>query len=109
MAIVSLRESSRISAIRNLAADVDAVKFQQEFGDSVSHLDKLVEAKTVTITKLMDLMPAGTANPSATLYNTTMYLMAALLAIALVANLFIHPVEASHYMNEEPEGPDESV
>lgn len=33
-------------------------------------------------------------DPTATVYNSTMYLMAALLAIALVANLCVRPVDA---------------
>ena len=37
----------------------------------------------------MQHMPEGTINPSTTLYNTTTYAMAALLAIAFVSNLLI--------------------
>ena len=40
-------------------------------------LPLLVERKTVTIAKLLELAPAGTPDPSCTLYNSTMYLMAA--------------------------------
>ena len=43
-------------------------------------------SKTVTISRLMELAPAGTVDPSSTLYNSTMYAMAGLLGIALVAN-----------------------
>ena len=49
----------------------------------------------------MQYMPEGTINPSTTLYNTTMYAMAALLAIAFVSNLLIRPVDKKHHMKEQ--------
>ena len=53
-----------------------------------------------TLPRLMELAPPGTINPSATLYNSTMYLMAALLAIALVANWLVRPVDPRHHVAE---------
>ena len=50
--------------------------------------------------KLMEIAPPGTVNPTPSLYNLTMYLMAALLAIALVANALIKPVDAKHHMGD---------
>ena len=64
----------------------------------------MVEAKTVTIAKLMGIVPAGTVDPTTTLYNTTMYLMAGLLlAFALIVNLSIKPVAAKHHLSHQPE------
>ena len=45
----------------------------------------------------MEIAPPGTLNPSTTLYNSTMYLMAVLLGVALVCNLLIRPVDAKHF------------
>jgi hypothetical protein len=39
-------------------------------------------------------------DPTPSLYNFTMYLMAALLAIALVANALMRPVDPRHRMPE---------
>jgi len=100
LAITSLRESSQTVAIRQLAEKVDPAKFASAFGSPLSDLETLVQQKTVTISKLMDIVPAGTVNPSSSLYNTTMFLMAGLLAIALVFNLLIRPV-AKHHWEEE--------
>ena len=47
----------------------------------------------------MEIAPSGTVDPSATLYNSTMVAMAALLAVALVANLLIRPVAKKHQMD----------
>jgi MFS family permease len=96
LAITSLREETRLRAIERLAAQVDPADFLQTFGQPVSHLKLLVEKNTVTIARLMEIAPSGTQNPSATLYNTTMYLMAALLAVALICNLLIRPVDPRH-------------
>ncbi len=100
LAITTLRQNAVGNAIDNLVAKIDPVAFQQKFGAGVDQLNELVAAKTVTIAKLMEIVPAGTIDPTASLYNTTMYLMAVLLFIALIANAFMHPVKPKHYMTE---------
>ncbi|NNC27409.1 MFS transporter, partial [Salinisphaera sp. USBA-960] len=81
-----------------LASKVDPQAFAQKFGAGVDQLDQLVAAKTVTVAQLMEIAPAGTVDPTPSLYNTTMYAMAALLVIALVANALVRPVDAKHHM-----------
>ncbi|MEM6762041.1 MAG: OFA family MFS transporter [Pseudomonadota bacterium] len=103
-AITYLREQSRGSAINDLAAQVDPAAFMERFGAPISQLNELVAAKTVTIARLMEIAPAGTMDPTATLYNTTMYAMAALLVIAFFANLLVRPVNDRHHVeNTHPE------
>ena len=63
-------------------------------------LDALVQAKTVTIAKLMELAPPGTVDPSSTLYNSTMLVMAGLLVVALIANALVRPVDPKHHLRE---------
>ncbi len=101
LAITSLRENSVTKAIQGLADKIDPAIFQKTFGAGAEQLEKLVEAKTVTISKLMEIAPEGTIDPTPSLYNQTMYLMAALLFIALIANLFMRPVNPKHHMTEE--------
>jgi MFS family permease len=100
VAITSLRERSIESAIRDLATKVDPRRFEQAFGAPLDQLDALIAQQTVTIGRLMEIAPAGTIDPTPSLYNLTMYLMAALLAIALVANALMKPVDAKHHMPE---------
>ncbi len=102
LAITSLRQISLDNAIEELVAKVDPVAFSEKFGAPVSQLQELVTAKTVTISKLMEIVPHGTVDPTPTLYNTTMYCMAGLLVIAFFANLFIKPVRRRHH-HDEPE------
>ncbi|HJL42709.1 MAG TPA: OFA family MFS transporter [Myxococcales bacterium LLY-WYZ-16_1] len=102
-AITSLRQNAVNGAIERLAADTDPAAFQAKFGAAKSQLASLVDANTVTISKLMEIAPAGTVDPTPSLYNSTMYLMAALLALALVANVLMRPVDDKHHMESAEE------
>ena len=99
-AITYLREQSKNNAIEELAVKIDPEAFAAKFGASIQNLPSLVEAKTVTIERLMEIAPAGTIDPTPTLYNTTMYAMAALLVIAFFANLMVRPVRDRHHVEQ---------
>ena len=99
-AITQLRQSSMENAISDLVQKISPEKFNEIYGDSIDNLSLLVKQKSVTISNLMPHMPEGTINPSTTLYNTTMFAMAGLLAIAFVCNLLIRPVDKKHHMKE---------
>jgi hypothetical protein len=90
------------NAIDDLASRVDPATFVETFGAPISQLQQLVDAHTVTIARLMEIAPAGTVDPTPSLYNTTMYCMAALLVVAFFANLFMRPVKEHHH-HAEPE------
>ena len=98
VAIDSLRENAINKAIGDLTANIDPATFGATFGAGVEELQVLVAQQTVTIAKLMEIAPAGTVNPTSSLYNSTMYLMAGLLAIALIANARMRPVDSKHHM-----------
>ena len=104
LVITALREASLRRAIDNLAHTVDPAKFSAAFGAPLTELNQLVAQKTVTIAKLMEIAPPGIVNPSSTLYNTTMYLMAGLLGIALIANWCVRPVDPRHYLEDDAAG-----
>lgn len=61
----------------------------------------LLEAKSVTIGRLLELVPAGTPDPTPSLYNTTMYAMAGLMSVALLANAAMRPLSESAYRMQE--------
>ncbi len=100
LAITSLRQSAIGRAIEDLASRVDPARFQERFGASIEQLDQLVAAQTVTIARLMEIVPPGTVDPTSSLYNTTMYLMAVLLGIGLVSNALMKAVDHKHHMKE---------
>jgi hypothetical protein len=100
VSITALRERSLRSALSDLAAQVDAGRFTETFGAGLDQLDALIAQKTVTVAKLMEIAPAGTLDPTPGLYNLTMYLMAALLGVALIANALMGPVDERHHMSD---------
>lgn len=100
LAVTSLRDRSLMAEINRLAETVSPDKFVKTFGAGVNDLEILVQNKTVTLAKLMDIAPEGTVDPTASLYNSTMYVMAALLIIALISNLLIKPVHEKHHIKD---------
>ncbi|MDB5337246.1 MAG: transporter permease [Planctomycetaceae bacterium] len=96
MVLAALRERTLQQTLKDLTSRADPAAFLQKFGAPTSDLSQLIQSKTVTISKLLEVCPPGTSDPSSTLYNTTMYFMAGLLATAAVANACIHPVHERH-------------
>jgi len=104
VAIAELRGLSVTNSLNDLITKIDPGKFLDKFGAPMSQLEELVGAKTVTISKLMEIAPAGTVDPTPSLYNSTMYAMAGLLIIAFFANLLIKPVNKKHFVeNTHPD------
>ena len=101
LAITTLRQNSLTDSIYELAAKVDPAKFAESFGASIDKLDLLIEKKTVTLAKLLEITPPGTPDPTPSLYNTTMYLMAFLLFIALISNALMKPVHSKHHIEDD--------
>ena len=100
LAITSLRESSVNSAINDLVSVIDPAAFQIQFGAGVDQLELLVAQNSVTLSRLMEIAPLGTADPTSSIYNSTMILMAMLLGIALVANALMRPVDPKHHLTD---------
>jgi MFS family permease len=98
LAITSLRQNSVDNAISTLVSSIDPTAFRAQFGAPVEQLQLLVEQNSVTIARLMEIAPAGTIDPTSSLYNSTMVLMAALLALALLSNAFMRPVDSKHHI-----------
>ena len=100
LAITSLRENAVVRAIEDLVSRVEPAAFQARFGAGIDQLDQLVAAQTVSIASLMEIAPPGTVDPTSSLYNNTMYLMAVLLLIGLIANASMKPVDKKHHIQE---------
>ena len=101
LAITSLRQNSIQNAIEDLMTKIDPSAFLAQFGAPVDQLEILIAQNSVTISRLMEIVPAGTIDPTSGLYNSTMVLMAMLLGIALVSNALIRPVDARHHIVED--------
>ena len=102
LAITSLRQNSVTRAINDLVTTIDPQRFEEHFGAPLSQLDALVAQNSVTIARLMEIVPPGISDPTSGLYNSTMILMAVLLAGALISNALMKPVDSRHHIKEEP-------
>ena len=100
LAITSLRQNSVDNAINDLMTSIDPAAFLAQFGAPVDQLEVLVAQNSVTISRLMEIAPAGTTDPTSGLYNSTMVLMAALLGVALISNALMKPVDARHHLEK---------
>ncbi|ANG62952.1 MFS transporter permease [Marinobacterium aestuarii] len=103
-AITYLREQSLNDAINSLASQVDPAVFSATFGAGLDQLQTLMASNTVTLGRLMEIAPAGTLDPTPSLYNSTMYAMAGLLVVAFIANMSLRKVSEKHQVqNTHPE------
>merc|ERR1711915_795420 len=98
--LLNLRKMAEMDAINDLLSKVDPNAFVNTFGTSIQNAQTLVEAKTLTISKLMTIMPPGTVDPSPFLYNNTMYTMAGLVGIASVLHFMVKPVDKKFFEKE---------
>ena len=81
----------------DLLAKVDPSAIEEKFGVSITEAPPLLEAKTLTISKLMTIMPHGTVAPSPFLYNNSMYTMAGLVGVGGMLHFMIRPVDKKFF------------
>jgi hypothetical protein len=72
-------------------------EFETTFMASKDHLEELIEAKTVTINRLLEICPSGTIDPTPYLYDQALMVMGALGVGALVTNALLHPMDPSSH------------
>ncbi|ETO06799.1 major facilitator superfamily MFS_1 [Reticulomyxa filosa] len=75
-------------SIRELAQTIDSNTFVEHFGSPIQDIDKLIQTKTVTINKLLNIIPpdAHAIDPTPFLYNDTLYVMSIMMASCAAAN-----------------------
>ena len=87
--LTHLRSDSYNSAATALAGTCDPAAFTQAFGSPPANLPSLLETKTVTISKLMEIAPVGTVDPTPSIYDSTMFAMSGVMGAALLCNALI--------------------
>jgi len=95
--LLNLKKMAETEAINDLLTKVDPQVFTAKFGCGLEGAQSLVEAKTLTISKLMTIMPPGTVDPSPFLYNNTMYTMAGLVTTASALHFMVKPVDKKFF------------
>mmetsp|Transcript_48916 Transcript_48916/g.141697 ORF Transcript_48916/g.141697 Transcript_48916/m.141697 type:complete len:460 (-) Transcript_48916:229-1608(-) len=98
--LTTLRGHSTRQAIDSLVAVTPPAAFEKAFQAPVSELPALVDAKTVTIARLLEIAPPGTVDPTPFLYDSTFYAISGILAAAAVSNALITKVDPKYLMVE---------
>jgi hypothetical protein len=104
MGLAYLRSESENKAIHDLLQKVENKDaFERTFGcavENVSSIHSLIEAKTLSISRLLDFVPKDTVDPTPFLYDSTLYVGAGLMGVALLANLAIQPLDMEHILSD---------
>lgn len=103
MGLAALRGHEQSKAIDNLAATVDPAKFEAAFGMSLEYKQSLIDSKTLTISRLMEIVPPGTVDPTPYLYNSTFYTAAGFIGLAAVCNQLLKAPNLQAVLKREAE------
>ena len=107
MGLACLRSYSYDNAMHELLSTIqahDASALERTFGVSISDekaMRSLIEAKTITIERVVELAPMGTVDPTPFLYDSTCYAAAGLMGVAALSNLAIRPLDLGKEFNWE--------
>jgi MFS family permease len=93
--ISSLRYNSEMKAMNDLMELITPNQFQDTFGVSIDKANELIVAKSLSISRLMEIVPEGTIDPSPHLYDSTMQALTGLMAVSVVSHLLVKPINSS--------------
>jgi MFS family permease len=97
MGLAFLRSHAIDSAINDLLSKVEnKIAFTQAFGCSLEDtetIQRMIESKTITIGRLLEILPNSTADPTPFIYDTTCYAAASLMVISFMSNWAIKPLD----------------
>ncbi|CAN0231456.1 unnamed protein product [Pylaiella littoralis] len=100
--LLSLRNMSEMSAMKDLVEKIDPARFQEAFNTRVEDIQMLFDANALTIPKLMQIAPAGTVDPSPFIFDTSLYTMAGLMGVAAFSHATIRPINPKHFERVDP-------
>ena len=89
------REESR--SIDTILRSMDPEKFKSLTGEEISAAQSLIEAKSLTLSKLVTILPPDIQDPSPFLYDSTMYTMAGLAACSAILHFYVKPVDRKYF------------
>jgi MFS family permease len=94
--LLALRARAETDAMADLLARVDPAVFAERFGADISQAKQLADAKTLTVQKLLEVLP-GAVDPTPFLYDSTMYAMTGSMCVAAAASTLVGPVHERHF------------
>ena len=104
MGLAYCRSQAVEDAIQELLRSItDKELFHDTFGctlDDTDSVQTLIDAKTITITRLLEVAPVETMDPTPFLYDSTCYAAAGLMTLSFCANLLIRPLDVANIAGE---------
>jgi len=91
--VAQSRQSSSEKAIFQLAEQVDDAVFHHAFGAGKETLPILIQNKSISIARLMEMLPSSVQDPTPFLYDNAMIICGGLNCLALAANLLTVPLD----------------
>ena len=95
--LLHLRNSEESRIVDEILKTVDPEVFLSQTGQSIEMASAMIESKTLTLSKLVSMLPPGTTDPSIFLYDSTMYSMAGLAVCASLLHYAIKPVDQKYF------------
>jgi hypothetical protein len=94
------RQNSIREAILDLTSKTDDATFFKTFGAGKDQIHLLIQQKTVTINRLLEILPSHIPDPTPFMYDKTMFVMASLQGLALLFNLMLKPIPPKFHEKE---------
>ena len=99
LGLAHLRSRAERAAIEDLVEALPAGKLEATFG--TTDLESLIESKTLTISRLMDLAPPGIADPTCHLYDDVFYVGGGFIFLAAVCNQLLRPPNVQKLLRDD--------
>eukprot|EP00924_Labyrinthula_sp_SR-Ha-C_P013126 maker-scaffold_12-snap-gene-10.58-mRNA-1 protein AED:0.21 eAED:0.21 QI:0/0.66/0.25/1/1/1/4/101/653 len=91
--VTKFREHYEKTSLLELSERIPQDTFLQAFGGDKSMMNEMIESKTITLSRVLDILPPETTDPSPYMYDSSLKLMAGLNVAAIVASLLVKPVD----------------
>lgn len=101
--VAALRERSSHRACLELSSQIDPAVFEEKFGAQISELEALMASNSVTLSRLVELLPPHVQDPTPFLHSDSLTCSASLLAAGFIANSMITRVDPKMF-NLAPDG-----
>jgi len=103
--LLKFREYSEAQHVRDLIKIADPSRFEDKFGVPITEASRLLESKGMSLSKLMQVVPPGTIDPSPYIYNNALYAMSGLMALALISQASIRKIDPKLVEFDQPPAP----
>ena len=95
--LLHLRSKEEARSVDTILRSIDPEKFKSLTGEELSAAQGLIESKSLTLSKLVTILPPDIPDPSPYLYDSTMYTMAGLAACSAILHYYVKPVDRKYF------------